>query len=404
MAEDLVQNVKSYGANGDGRRDDTRAIQSTIDACAAAGGGVVWFPVGRYKTTNPLLAHAGSIALVGTGYGSVLVPHGSFDTVVFRPDRPGKYIYGNRIVDLSFDESKKTGGRTLYAERVAEFAARRVTGTSGHNGLEFNAYNSIILADLRLTYYRGGAGSAYLRLTSESMPGDGGHVAWVRDCIFSTDQNRVSPGMKGVDIDGFIHTVNLSKVGIGWSGAEALVARNSIAAGDTPKFITTNDLEIEFSQLECIRLDVATKCSFASSMLHGSLTRDNVYIGTDCRNVDFTGGTSTGAWQSGIAVAGGDVSISSMRFEENCQQTNGPYPGILVGGTSNGVVVTGCRSGRSGGVKDSQRYGIQVDIGADNFCIVGNILTSNREGSLILGPPLADNRVWAHNATDDQKT
>jgi len=99
MAEDLVQNVKSYGANGDGRRDDTRAIQSTIDACAAAGGGVVWFPVGRYKTTNPLLAHAGSIALVGTGYGSVLVPHGSFDTVVFRPDRPGKYIYGNRIVE-----------------------------------------------------------------------------------------------------------------------------------------------------------------------------------------------------------------------------------------------------------------------------------------------------------------
>lgn len=40
--------VTDYGAVGDGSTDDTGAIQDTIDACAAAGGGVVFFPPGHY--------------------------------------------------------------------------------------------------------------------------------------------------------------------------------------------------------------------------------------------------------------------------------------------------------------------------------------------------------------------
>ena len=40
--------VRAYGAIGDGRPLDTASIQQTIDACAAAGGGVVYFPTGRF--------------------------------------------------------------------------------------------------------------------------------------------------------------------------------------------------------------------------------------------------------------------------------------------------------------------------------------------------------------------
>ena len=47
---------------------------------------------------------------------------------------------------------------------------------------------------------------------------------------------------------------------------------------------------------------------------------------------------------------------------------------------------------------NSQRYGIQVDIGADNFCIVGNVFTDNRDGSYIIGTTLAANRVYSSNA------
>lgn len=45
-----VWNVTAHGATGDGSRLETAALQSAIDACAAAGGGTVVFPSGRYLT------------------------------------------------------------------------------------------------------------------------------------------------------------------------------------------------------------------------------------------------------------------------------------------------------------------------------------------------------------------
>lgn len=40
--------VTRYGAVGDGKTSCTRAFQAAIEACAAAGGGTVWVPAGRY--------------------------------------------------------------------------------------------------------------------------------------------------------------------------------------------------------------------------------------------------------------------------------------------------------------------------------------------------------------------
>ena len=47
--------VTRFGAVGDGRTSDTRAIQQAIDACAAAGGGVVVVPEGRFLTGSIFL-------------------------------------------------------------------------------------------------------------------------------------------------------------------------------------------------------------------------------------------------------------------------------------------------------------------------------------------------------------
>jgi len=43
-----IFNIKTYGAIGDGVAMNTEAIQKTIDACHAAGGGIVWVPAGDY--------------------------------------------------------------------------------------------------------------------------------------------------------------------------------------------------------------------------------------------------------------------------------------------------------------------------------------------------------------------
>ncbi len=49
-------NVEDYGAVHDGSTDDTPAIQDTIDACFAAGGGTVFFPNGIYAIKGALQA------------------------------------------------------------------------------------------------------------------------------------------------------------------------------------------------------------------------------------------------------------------------------------------------------------------------------------------------------------
>ena len=55
-AEAKAFNVRDYGARGDGRTLDTAAINRAVEACAAAGGGRVVLPPGRYLSGTVKLA------------------------------------------------------------------------------------------------------------------------------------------------------------------------------------------------------------------------------------------------------------------------------------------------------------------------------------------------------------
>jgi hypothetical protein len=60
--------VEAFGAKGDGQTDDTAAIQSTINAAVAAGGGSVVFKVARYFTTGTFVVPTG-VVLCGSVEG-----------------------------------------------------------------------------------------------------------------------------------------------------------------------------------------------------------------------------------------------------------------------------------------------------------------------------------------------
>lgn len=59
--------VTDYGALGDGSTDDTVAIQATIDAATAVGGGTIYFPPGHYII-------AGALQDTGDFNGQILFP------------------------------------------------------------------------------------------------------------------------------------------------------------------------------------------------------------------------------------------------------------------------------------------------------------------------------------------
>jgi hypothetical protein len=60
--------VTEYGAMGNGSTDDTAAIQAAIAAAqASAYGGVVYFPIGQYAVSAPLVVTSSDILILGTG-------------------------------------------------------------------------------------------------------------------------------------------------------------------------------------------------------------------------------------------------------------------------------------------------------------------------------------------------
>src|SRR5690606_17486909 len=65
-------NVRRYGAKGDGKSDDTRAIQSAIDAA----NGIVYFPKGVYRITRTIdieLDKLGFTAIYGDGTAAIVM-------------------------------------------------------------------------------------------------------------------------------------------------------------------------------------------------------------------------------------------------------------------------------------------------------------------------------------------
>jgi hypothetical protein len=80
-------NVRDFGALGDGTTDDTAAVQKALDACAAAGGGVVLAPRGNYLFAGHLNVPA-AVTLRGV-WESVPAHNGLRDAGLPKPTDDG---------------------------------------------------------------------------------------------------------------------------------------------------------------------------------------------------------------------------------------------------------------------------------------------------------------------------
>ncbi|MBV9263021.1 MAG: right-handed parallel beta-helix repeat-containing protein [Candidatus Eremiobacteraeota bacterium] len=110
-------NVRDYGARGDGRTDDTRAIARALAAAIARGGGTVFFPRGVYDIVpaeGPFFAGS-NVTFAGVGrtsairvaddagaYNLIFGQHpGRLRDVVFRDLRFDQNPSGNRTADIN---------------------------------------------------------------------------------------------------------------------------------------------------------------------------------------------------------------------------------------------------------------------------------------------------------------
>jgi hypothetical protein len=94
--------VRAFGAVGDGKADDTAAIQRAIDHTASTTQGVVFFPPGGYKITDRLkLDRNVDLAGVGIAFGSQIIPVNTDAITILGADWPGGHAFRNHIKGLT---------------------------------------------------------------------------------------------------------------------------------------------------------------------------------------------------------------------------------------------------------------------------------------------------------------
>lgn len=142
-AADMYINVKDYGAKGDGKTDDTKAVQRAINS---ATGKTVYLPAGTYRITAPIqistqtniLGQAGS----GVG-GSVIQAGGNMDSLFTSKTFNA---YQMTIGNLTFNGGSSAGYKVswalaLYNCRSTKVFNCRFTNLSG-GGINLDENNA----------------------------------------------------------------------------------------------------------------------------------------------------------------------------------------------------------------------------------------------------------------------
>lgn len=126
-AQDMFYNVIDYGAKGDGKTNNTEAINSAIEAAANNGGGTIFFPAGDYLSYT---IHLKSNITLHLDQGAVLIGDNEKDGVGYDlPEEEQWYskfqdfghsywknslIYGDSLHDIAITGQGMIWGRGLY--------------------------------------------------------------------------------------------------------------------------------------------------------------------------------------------------------------------------------------------------------------------------------------------------
>jgi polygalacturonase len=124
-----VFNVRDYGASGDGKALDSPAINQAIVACAAAGGGTVWIPAGRYlsgsiRLTNNLNLHidAGATLLAAPADMNAYDPTEEWEGQAYQ-DGGHTYFQNSLIWGIGLTNVSITGRGMIHGKGLTRSSA-----------------------------------------------------------------------------------------------------------------------------------------------------------------------------------------------------------------------------------------------------------------------------------------
>src|SRR5215218_7007442 len=132
-------NLKDFGAVGDGVSDDGPALQAALNALAAAGGGTLFVPEGRYAILTPVAK-----SFAGTG-ASVTIYGVASSTPVAPPDASATQLAHG--LELKSEFRPRTGNATMLVLAGLRGAAVKDIAFMGTPGVETDAAYTLAFFD-----------------------------------------------------------------------------------------------------------------------------------------------------------------------------------------------------------------------------------------------------------------
>ena len=135
-------NLREFGAVGDGVADDGPAFQAALDALAAAGGGTLFVPEGKYAIATPVSKDftglASSISIIGVESLTAVAP----------PSAPGSEL--SKGLDLLSEVYPRTGEQqvAIYIKGLSNLVVKDIAFV-GTSTVVTDAATTLLLSDIK---------------------------------------------------------------------------------------------------------------------------------------------------------------------------------------------------------------------------------------------------------------
>lgn len=158
-AQAMFYNVLDYGAKGDGKTDNTGAINAAIDAAVKDGGGTVYFPAGDYVSYT---IHLESEITLRLDQGAVLTGGEEADGTGYDP--PGEQAWYKKFQDFGHSYWKNsliygeglhdvgiTGNGRIWGRGLKTYDKPEITG-SGNKAIALKDCHNVTIRDISIVH------------------------------------------------------------------------------------------------------------------------------------------------------------------------------------------------------------------------------------------------------------
>lgn len=355
----------------DGSADNTACIQAAIAAAGARGGGHVHLNGAKFRVSNLTIpTGANGVCIVGDGSsestagGTALTLTGTAGAAFTIGN-----VAGGCVRDLYIDASARRSGFVFNENGSQRFTIENVYVDSPYQCARWYWTNNVAMRRVICNQVR--ATGVALEWAGDS--GKRSDILTLEDVVVQGATNpdgSISNGITGLHLIGNVNTAVLRGVRI--IKAAYGVLTEADGTGTAPFIIKSDDLDVDYTTNENIRLLAGGEFHFENAYANGAQTAPLVTIGAPVYQVQFANSKFSAAAGNIFDIYGQGVSITGSSFLQWAQTIAGKGAFHLEA-SARAVTITANFGGTFGPYTSPAAPVVQLEAGTDGVVVMGNV-------------------------------